>query len=68
MRAVERQNPEPMIAVAEKHQIFAEQPDFNRPTLRGDVLGKTDRPPVASQHLAGWCSRANSGQQFIFFV
>src|SRR5262249_54895509 len=64
MRTMKSQDTEPPHAITEQHEIFAEQPDFNGCPPNSNVLGKTNRPPVAPQHLTGWCPSADPGQQF----
>src|SRR5687768_7582438 len=66
VHAVQSEQTRAALIVAKQHQVFAQQPPFDRAVLQ--LIGKTDRMPVASQHLAARRAVAHPGQHFVFFT
>src|SRR5688572_16660014 len=67
MAAVKRQNAELAGAIAKQHELFRQQPNFDRRGFWFHFLAECHRPPVTSQHLPGRLPRTNSGQKFVLF-
>src|SRR5918996_6239833 len=51
--------------IAKQDEIFSQQLPSFWSSLQ--FLAKRYGMPVAAQHLAAWCLRADAGQRFIFF-
>ena len=59
------EQPDPAAAVAERDEIFAQQPDAHRRTVGfGDLARQQRRDPVASHRLALRCPRSGSAAHF----
>jgi len=63
------EEPDPAVAVAERDEILAQQPDAHRRTVGpGDLARQQRRDPIATHRLAHRRSRAGPGQQLVFLT
>src|SRR5271166_4795778 len=69
MRTIFVEEPDPAVAVAERDEILAQQPDTHRrPIELGDLTHKQGRDPIAPHCLAHRCPTSDPGQQLVFLT
>lgn len=68
MRAVQIEQADSPVRIAEHDQVFAEQPQRDRRPARWEFLTERGWLPVASEQLATGSPRASLGQQVILFL
>src|SRR5262249_60889600 len=59
MRTAKRQQSQPVLLVAKKHEIFAQNSSAQRLSLQ--FIDKRDRKPITAQHFSRWRSGSYSG-------
>jgi hypothetical protein len=67
--AIFLEEPDPAIAVAERDEILAQQPDAHRRAIGlGDLAHQQGRDPVAPHRIAHRCPASDPGQQLVFLT
>ena len=68
MRAVIGQQAHPAVAILEGDQVFAQQADAQRWTVRNELMRKQEGQPVLPEKRPRQCARPNAGQQLVVFL